>query len=57
MLGGLRPSAVTRDLKWGVAVPEVGDKEEDDLMKSKVICEPDRLSSDMKTSLIMQMYG
>ncbi|BEJ14107.1 hypothetical protein CspHIS471_0312810 [Cutaneotrichosporon sp. HIS471] len=38
MLGeGLRPSAVTRDLKWGVPVPSVGDKEEDDKLKDKVI--------------------
>lgn len=38
MLGeGLRPSAVTRDLKWGVAVPSVGDAEEDDKLKDKVI--------------------
>jgi methionyl-tRNA synthetase len=34
---GLRPSAVTRDLKWGVAVPSVGDAEEDDKLKDKVI--------------------
>jgi methionyl-tRNA synthetase len=40
MLGeGLRPSAVTRDLKWGVEVPKVGDAAEDDAMKGKVICE------------------
>lgn len=40
MLGdGLRPSAVTRDLKWGVEVPKVGNKEEDDAMEGKVICE------------------
>ncbi|BEI83272.1 hypothetical protein CcaverHIS002_0311400 [Cutaneotrichosporon cavernicola] len=38
MLGeGLRPSAVTRDLKWGVPVPSVDDKEEDDKLKDKVI--------------------
>jgi methionyl-tRNA synthetase len=36
---GLRPSSQTRDLKWGVAVPEVGDKEHDEVMKGKVICE------------------
>jgi methionyl-tRNA synthetase len=40
MLGdGLRPSAVTRDLKWGVEVPKVGNKEEDEAMDGKVICE------------------
>jgi hypothetical protein len=40
MLGeGLRPSAVTRDLKWGVEVPKVGDKDEDEAMEGKVICE------------------
>ncbi|OWT39822.1 methionine-tRNA ligase [Cryptococcus neoformans Bt1] len=38
MLGeGLRPSAVTRDLKWGVEVPKVGDEEEDKAMEGKVI--------------------
>jgi methionyl-tRNA synthetase len=46
MLGdGLRPSAVTRDLKWGVEVPKVGDKEEDDAMEGKVICESNRVAS------------
>jgi hypothetical protein len=40
MLGeGLRPSAVTRDLKWGVEVPKVGSKDEDEAMEGKVICE------------------
>ena len=40
MLGeGLRPSAVTRDLKWGVEVPTVGNKDEDEAMEGKVICE------------------
>lgn len=40
MLGeGLRPSAVTRDLKWGVEVPKVHNEEEDEAMKGKVICE------------------
>nr|XP_019012920.1 methionine-tRNA ligase [Kwoniella pini CBS 10737]OCF51701.1 methionine-tRNA ligase [Kwoniella pini CBS 10737] len=40
MLGdGLRPSAVTRDLKWGVEVPKTGDVEEDKAMEGKVICE------------------
>jgi methionyl-tRNA synthetase len=38
MKGGLRPTAVTRDLTWGVPVPEVGDKEEDEAMKGKVMC-------------------
>ena len=39
MLGdGLRPSAVTRDLQWGVDVPKVGNQEEDDAMEGKVIC-------------------
>lgn len=38
MLGaGLQPSAVTRDLKWGVAVPSVGDPDEDEKLKDKVI--------------------
>ncbi|RXK40051.1 methionine-tRNA ligase [Tremella mesenterica] len=38
MLGeGLRPSAVTRDLKWGVEVPKLGIKEEDEAMEGKVI--------------------
>lgn len=38
MLGeGLRPSAVTRDLKWGVEVPKVGVEEEDKAMEGKVI--------------------
>ncbi|WWD18618.1 methionine-tRNA ligase [Kwoniella shandongensis] len=38
MLGeGLRPSAVTRDLKWGVEVPKVGNEEEDKAMEGKVI--------------------
>jgi methionyl-tRNA synthetase len=40
MLGeGLRPSAVTRDLKWGVEVPKVGNQDEDEAMEGKVICE------------------
>lgn len=39
MLGeGLRPSAVTRDLKWGVEVPTVDDEKENEAMKGKVIC-------------------
>lgn len=38
MLGeGLRPSAVTRDLNWGVAVPKVGDPEADEKLANKVI--------------------
>ncbi|KAL7423072.1 methionine--tRNA ligase mes1 [Cryptotrichosporon argae] len=37
MLGnGLRPSAVTRDLKWGVEVPKVGVPEEDEKLANKV---------------------
>jgi methionyl-tRNA synthetase len=37
MLGdGLRPSAVTRDLSWGVPVPPVGNPEEDAAMAGKV---------------------
>lgn len=40
MRGGLRPSAVTRDLKWGVPVPAVGDAEADEKLKDKVICKP-----------------
>ena len=48
MKEGLRPSAVTRDLKWGVEVPMIGEGEEDELtyedeedevMMGKVICE------------------
>ena len=43
MLGeGLRPSAVTRDLQWGVALPEVGIKEEDEALHGKVICKSGR---------------
>lgn len=34
---GLRPNAITRDLKWGVQVPEVGNADEDEKMKGKVI--------------------
>jgi methionyl-tRNA synthetase len=38
MLGeGLRPSAVTRDLKWGVEVPKTGVEEVDKAMEGKVI--------------------
>ncbi|RSH87964.1 uncharacterized protein EHS24_000487 [Apiotrichum porosum] len=37
MRDGLRPSAVTRDLKWGVKVPSVGDAEEDAKLADKVI--------------------
>lgn len=35
--GGLRPSPVTRDLQWGVPVPDLegADNEE---MKGKVLC-------------------
>lgn len=39
MKGGLRPSPITRDLSWGVAVPETGDAQEDAAMKGKVMCE------------------
>src|SRR5258708_3595330 len=35
---GLRPSPVTRDLKWGVEVPIVNDNDEDG-MKGKVLCQ------------------
>ncbi|KAF8485914.1 methionyl-tRNA synthetase [Russula ochroleuca] len=35
---GLRPSPVTRDLKWGVPVP-VADDDPDQEMKEKVFCE------------------
>ncbi len=38
MKGGLRPTAVTRDLTWGVPVPSVGNAEEDEAMKGKVMC-------------------
>ncbi|KAL1413160.1 methionine--tRNA ligase mes1 [Vanrija albida] len=38
MLGdGLRPSPVTRDLKWGVQVPKVGNPDEDKQLEDKVI--------------------
>ncbi|KAJ9104103.1 hypothetical protein QFC19_004087 [Naganishia cerealis] len=37
MRGGLRPTAVTRDLSWGVPVPSVGDGKEDEAMKGKVM--------------------
>lgn len=37
MKGGLRPTAVTRDLTWGVPVPAVGNEEEDAAMKGKVM--------------------
>ncbi|CDZ98173.1 methionyl-trna synthetase [Phaffia rhodozyma] len=37
MKGGLRPSPITRDLTWGVAVPETGDAEEDAAMNGKVM--------------------
>ncbi|WWC88548.1 methionine-tRNA ligase [Kwoniella dendrophila CBS 6074] len=38
MLGeGLRPSAITRDLKWGVQVPKTGNEEEDKALEGKVI--------------------
>lgn len=36
--GGLRPSPVTRDLKWGVPVPVLDDDPDQD-MKEKVLCE------------------
>ena len=42
MLAGLRPSPVTRDLTWGVPVPEV-EGEDDQGMKGKVLCKPCRL--------------
>jgi methionyl-tRNA synthetase len=38
MVGGLRPSPITRDLQWGVPVPEV-DGVDDQGMKGKVLCE------------------
>ncbi|TIA95804.1 hypothetical protein E3P94_03543 [Wallemia ichthyophaga] len=37
MKAGLQPSAITRDLKWGVPVPAVGDAEEDAEMAGKVM--------------------
>ena len=36
--GGLYPSPVTRDLKWGVPVPVEADDPDQD-MKGKVLCE------------------
>lgn len=49
MLGdGLRPSPVTRDLKWGVEVPKVGDAEEDKKLEDKVICESSVLAMSHK---------
>ena len=57
MLGeGLRPSAVTRDLKWGVKVPPVGSEEEDKAMEGKVICAYSALSPRSATDNI-QMLG
>lgn len=37
---GLKPSPITRDLKWGVPVPQVPsvEGEEDDEMDGKVFC-------------------
>lgn len=35
--GGLRPSPVTRDLTWGVPVPDI-EGEENQEMKGKVLC-------------------
>ncbi|TIC08713.1 methionyl-tRNA synthetase [Wallemia mellicola] len=37
MKAGLQPSAITRDLKWGVPVPAVGEPEEDAEMAGKVM--------------------
>ena len=54
MLGeGLRPSAVTRDLKWGVEVPTIGNEAEDKAMEGKVICENDER---VRLYLLMQFY-
>jgi methionyl-tRNA synthetase len=36
MKGGLRPSPLTRDLKWGVPVPV--DDDDEDGMRGKVFC-------------------
>ena len=35
--GGLRPSPVTRDLRWGVPVPDIHGKDSPE-MKGKVLC-------------------
>lgn len=37
--GGLRPSPVTRDLRWGIPVPTTGNAANDEEMKDKVLCE------------------
>ena len=37
--GGLRPSPVTRDLTWGVPVPDI-EGEDNEEMKGKVLCTP-----------------
>jgi methionyl-tRNA synthetase len=37
--GGLLPTAITRDLTWGVPVPIV-DGEDDEGLKGKVLCKP-----------------
>lgn len=36
--GGLRPSPVTRDLQWGVPVPDIAGRDNQE-MKGKVLCE------------------
>lgn len=36
--GGLRPSPVTRDLTWGVPVPDIEGADNQE-MKGKVLCE------------------
>lgn len=53
---GLRPSPVTRDLKWGVPVP-VSDDDPDQEMKEKVFCEcPPSLSFFLQL-ISLQMFG
>ena len=38
MKAGLQPSAITRDLSWGVPVPNIGEPSEDTEMAGKVMC-------------------
>ena len=54
--GGLRPSPVTRDLKWGVPVP-VADDDPDQDMKGKVLCEWFMLTGFHGLTSFLQMSG
>ena len=53
---GLRPSPVTRDLKWGVPVPVLDDDPDQD-MKDKVLCELPPLPHLLSLILSLQMFG